>query len=79
MRCTCGLGSPTGNCRYAIDGTWWMGNSAYSAGAPASGQITIASCPSSARWSSTRSTLVVTPLTVGRKLSLTTATRMASR
>ncbi|ODA90996.1 hypothetical protein ATY41_07120 [Leifsonia xyli subsp. xyli] len=53
-----------------------MRKPAYSAGAPASGQITIASCPRAASSSNTRRTLVVTPFTVGRKLSLTMATRM---
>ncbi|OUD80836.1 hypothetical protein BC477_20310 [Clavibacter michiganensis subsp. michiganensis] len=57
-------------------GTPWTGKLANSDGAPASGAITMAWCPRSLRCSSTRQTLVVTPLTVGRKLSLTTATRM---
>ena len=47
-------------------------------GAPAAGTITIASWPVSRRCSSTLRTLVVTPLVVGRKLSLTTAIRITA-
>ena len=72
-----GVGSPTGKSGHRGSGTDGMrttGTPSWTDG-PGEGAITIASWPSAARWSSTRSTERATPLTDGANDSAMIATR----
>ena len=72
------VGRPTRNARSVTVGTVTTVKPRYLLGA-GEGQMTRTSCPpAAARQSSTRQTLVVTPLSVGRNDSVTIAIRTAT-